>query len=199
MKILSPTREAKIKNAIAYKQPNLTVIFDNVTDPHNIFAAIRTADAVGLIEIYTVNTGAQFTKKLKQGKRSGSGSKKWIVWNEFSDYESCFKAVRSKYTKVYGTALGEASQDLYSLDLTQSVALVFGNEQHGISKEALQYCDGHFIIPQGGMIESLNISVACAVSLYEAYRQRKNAGMYDEKSLMTEEMKQEMMETWRNL
>ncbi|MBK7958151.1 MAG: hypothetical protein IPK03_08510 [Bacteroidetes bacterium] len=56
-----------------------------------------------------------------------------------------------------------------------------------------------FIIPQGGMIESLNISVACAVSLYEAYRQRKNAGMYDEKSLMTEEMRNEMMETWRNL
>jgi tRNA (guanosine-2'-O-)-methyltransferase len=87
--------------------------------------------------------------------------------------------VRKKYKSIYGTHLAKESKSLYDLDLTESVALMFGNEHDGISDEALEFLDGNFIIPQYGMVKSLNISVACAVSVYEACRQRIMKGMYD--------------------
>ena len=114
----------------------------------------------------------------------------------FTDYETCFKKVKEDYSQVLGTYLGMESKSVYELNLTNSIALVFGNEQFGLSEEVRKYCDGFFLIPQMGMIESLNISVACAVTLYEAYRQRNMAGMYLENSLMTETMKDLMYKEW---
>lgn len=77
---------------------------------------------------------------------------------------------------------------LYDLDLTQPVALVFGNEHHGVSAEARHGADGNFLIPQVGVVQSLNISVACAVSLYEAFRQRFARGLYSEPQYSPEEL-----------
>ena len=100
--------------------------------------------------------------------------------------EACFAHVRKNYDKIYSTHLEEQPTSLYELDLTQSVALMFGNEKDGLSKLSLSYSDGNFIIPQMGMVQSLNISVACAVSIYEALRQREVAGMYTDNLPMTE-------------
>ena len=83
--------------------------------------------------------------------------------------------------------MDEDAKSLYELDLTKSVALLFGNEHDGVSKEALNYCDGNFVIPQAGMVQSLNISVACAVSIYEAKRQRINKGYYDTHPTLSQE------------
>jgi tRNA (guanosine-2'-O-)-methyltransferase len=101
--------------------------------------------------------------------------------------KTCFEHVKKQYGTIYSTYLDEYSKDLYDLDLTQSVALVFGNERNGLSKETLAYCDGNFVIPQSGIIQSLNISVACAVSLYEAYRQKNSRGHYDQRKVNQEQ------------
>jgi tRNA (guanosine-2'-O-)-methyltransferase len=90
------------------------------------------------------------------------------------------EVVKTKYKRVIGTHLDEQSVALYDLELTESLALVFGNEHDGISEAVLPWLDGNFIIPQLGMIQSLNISVACAITLYECFRQRQNAGKYQE-------------------
>jgi tRNA (guanosine-2'-O-)-methyltransferase len=84
-----------------------------------------------------------------------------------------------RYGAIYVTQLAEESVPLYELNLTGSAALVFGNEKDGVSEQAAALADRKFIIPQVGMIQSLNISVACAVTLYECYRQRKLLGLYD--------------------
>lgn len=196
---ITPHRENKLKQAIKRKQPNLTLVFDNVTDPHNIYACLRTADSVGVLEVFIIHTGKVFEKKEKDGKRSGSSAKKWMRINFFTDHEACFRAVREKYDKVYGTYLGEKAMDLYTMDLTQSMALVFGNEQEGLSEAAKKHCDGQFLIPQVGMIESLNISVACAVTLYEAYRQRMLKGYYSDRPLLSEKDQTIMFEQWSQL
>ena len=99
--------------------------------------------------------------------------------------------------KIYTTALGEESISLYDLNLTEGVALCFGNEHDGVSSLALELADGNFNIPQAGMIQSLNISVACAVSLYEAYRQRKDAKLYDSLQFPESEFK-ERLEKWKS-
>jgi tRNA (guanosine-2'-O-)-methyltransferase len=85
---------------------------------------------------------------------------------------------------------------LYDLNLTERVALVFGNEREGVTEECLSYCDGNFIIPQVGMVQSLNISVACAITLYEAYRQRSIEGYYDGSGQLPNHQRAELAEKW---
>ena len=130
------------------------------------------------------------------GKKSSASASKWLTIHEFEDLEQCYQQVRKKYEKILTTHLGTESKSIHKVDFTESVALVFGNEQDGVSPEALELSDGNFIIPQYGLIQSLNISVACAVTLYEALRQRSVAGMYTE-SQLTEEEQQLMFDDWK--
>ena len=106
-------------------------------------------------------------------------------------------AVRKKCDKIYATHLGVESCSLYELDLTQRVALVFGNEHAGVTEDCLSYCDGNFIIPQMGMVQSLNISVACAITLYEGMRQRLHAGLYDGTLRMPENEVTALRRRWK--
>ena len=177
--LITEARAEKLKVLVANRQQGLTVILENIFDPHNLGAVLRTCDSVGIAEVYALYTveSPDALKKIA-GHKSSSGSKKWVDVHIFDNAEACFTAVRKKYDKIYGTHLGADSVGLYDLELDKSVALLFGNEHRGMSEEALALVDGNFIIPQSGLTKSLNISVACAVSLYEAKRQRINAGLY---------------------
>ena len=186
---MTPHREEKFKRVIAKRQTDLTVVFENVNDPHNISAVLRTCDSVGVKEVFIVQTVERPYSKL--GKKSSSSASKWIDIHWFFSVEECMIEVRKKYKNIFGTKLTEESKSLYELDLTESTALVFGNEHSGISDELAASCNGNFLIPQVGMIESLNISVACAVTLYEAYRQREILGKYDLPMLSETELSSE--------
>ena len=190
---MTPERKAKILRVLNNRQPDLTVILENVHDPHNISAVMRTCDAVGVQEIYVLNSRIGMHQKF--GKRSSASAAGWLTIHQFEDTEACMAAVKKSYDRIYATHLGETAKSLYQLDLTERVALVFGNEHDGITEETLAHCTGNFIIPQVGMIQSLNISVACAVSLYEAYRQRELKGMYNE-SRMPDTKRTELLERW---
>jgi tRNA (guanosine-2'-O-)-methyltransferase len=180
--MISEDRLNRFREVISKRQPDLTVVLEDVKDPHNISAVLRSCDAVGIREIYVIDTyeayGRIKSKKDHLGKKSSASAKKWIDIHRFDKAEDCMIAVREKYDRIYATHLSQDAKDLYDLDLCASTALVFGNEHGGISEEVLAACDGNFIIPMVGMIPSLNISVACAVSLYEAYRQRAAQGYY---------------------
>jgi tRNA (guanosine-2'-O-)-methyltransferase len=179
--ILSEERNTRVLEVLHHRQPDLTVVLENVDDPHNIAAVLRSCDAVGVREVFVLNTVIHPYQRF--ASRPSSSANKWMQVHQFTDTATCIAEVRKRYQKIYSTHLGENSQDLYSLNLTESVALVFGNEKQGLSSEILPYCDANFIIPQVGMIQSLNISVACAVSLYEAFRQKRESGHYAEPRL----------------
>jgi tRNA (guanosine-2'-O-)-methyltransferase len=181
---MTPEREAKIKRVLDHRQGDLVVVMENVHDPHNISAVMRTCDAVGVQEVYVLNTAIARHKKF--GKNSSASAAGWLTIHQYDDTAACMEAVRKKCDKIYATHLGVQSYSLYELDLTQKVALVFGNEHAGVTEECLKYCDGNFIIPQVGMVQSLNISVACAITLYEAFRQRQIKGYYDGTPKMAE-------------
>jgi tRNA (guanosine-2'-O-)-methyltransferase len=174
-------RRQKIENVLAKRQDDLTVVLENVFDPHNISAVMRSCDAVGVQEIYVLNT--KIPRHKKWGARSSSSAAKWLTVHQFENATECFKNLRSKYSTVLTTHLSTDAVSLYEADLTKSLALVFGNEHSGVSEEIREMADGNFIIPQMGMIRSLNISVACAVSLYEAFRQKNAAGHYASQKL----------------
>ncbi len=178
---MTPERTSRITNVLNHRQNDLTVVLENVFDPHNISAVMRSCDAIGVKEIYVLTT--KIARHEKWGTRSSSSAAKWLTVHQFEDANDCFAALRAKYERILTTHLSSDAVSLYEIDLTRSTALVFGNEHAGVSDEIRALADGNFIIPQVGMIRSLNISVACAVSLYEAFRQKTAAGHYQQKKL----------------
>ncbi len=174
---MTPERYDRLDAVLKKRQPDLTVVLENVFDPHNISAVMRTCDAVGIQDIYILNN--KIPPHKKWGAKSSSSAAKWLTIHQFTDAADCFKALRNNYKKIYTTHLSTDAVGLHELNLTEPVALVFGNEHSGVSEEIIAMADGNFIIPQVGIIRSLNISVACAVTLYEAYRQKNNASHYE--------------------
>ena len=190
---MTPERRAKLKSVLSKRQNDITIVLENVFDPHNISAVMRTCDAVGVQEIYVLNT--KIPRHKKWGTKSSSSAAKWLTVYQFEDAEECFSELRKKYSKILTTHLASDALNLYEIDLTKPMALVFGNEHSGVSEEIRRLADGNFIIPQSGIIRSLNISVACAVTLYEAYRQKTIAGHYD-KTKLNDEVLKELIEKW---
>jgi tRNA (guanosine-2'-O-)-methyltransferase len=178
---MTPEREQRLKNVLEKRRNDLTVVLENVFDPHNISAVMRTCDAVGVQDVYVLNT--KIGKHKKWGARSSSSAAKWLTIHQYSDAAVCFAELRKKYPLILTTHLSSSAVSLYGIDFTGPVALVFGNEHDGVSEEIRALADGNFVIPQVGMIRSLNISVACAVSLYEAFRQKHAAGLYERPGL----------------
>ena len=190
---MTPERTEKLLKVLSQRQSNLTVVMENVQDPHNISAVMRTCDAVGIQDIYILNTKIPRHKKF--GPRSSSSAAKWLTVHQFEDAQNCFEELRKHYQRILTTHLSTDAVSLYEINFTESVALVFGNEHSGVSDEVRALADGNFIIPQMGIIQSLNISVACAVSIYEAHRQKKQAGHYQQASLPKNRMN-ELMAEW---
>ena len=174
---MTPERYERLTAVLNKRQPDLTVVLENVFDPHNISAVMRTADAVGIQDIYILNN--KIPPHRKWGAKSSSSAAKWLTVHQYTSAQECFAELRRCYKKIYTTHLSTDAAGLHQLNLTEPVALVFGNEHSGVSNDIIAMADGNFIIPQVGIIKSLNISVACAITLYEAYRQKNNAGHYD--------------------
>ena len=136
---MTPEREAKFKRVVRARQANLTVILENVHDSHNIGAVLRTCDSVGVGEIFVLYSDPRLSQnELSLGKRTSSGARKWVDVHFYTNPEACFKHVKSRYDKIYSTHLDANSFELHELELSESVALLFGNEHEGVSQEALR-------------------------------------------------------------
>lgn len=198
---MQPSREQKLRSVIRQSQTDLTVILENIFDPLNISAVLRSCDAVGIREIFVVYTRQYLDKRgLVLGKRTSGGTFKWIDVYYFEDLEECFRRVKERYGRILATLPpGEGVPSLYRHDLSQPTALLFGNEDEGVSPESLAMADGCFTIPQAGFAESLNISVACAVTLFEAKRQRTEKGFYDENPRLTPGQQEHLFERWSSM
>jgi len=190
---MTPERREKLLSVLKKRQTDLTVVLENVFDPHNVSAVMRTCDAAGVQEVYVLNT--KIPPHKKWGFRSSSSAAKWLTTHQFEKAEDCFEELRKKYSRILTTHLSSDAVGLYTIDFTQSIALVFGNEHDGVSEEIRKMADGNFIIPQAGIIRSLNISVACAVTLYEAFRQKNLVGHY-QKQKMGQEMFTNLLNEW---
>jgi tRNA (guanosine-2'-O-)-methyltransferase len=171
----SERRAARVKEVLSKRQPDLTVVIENIHDPHNVSAVFRSCDAVGIMRVELLYNLEKFPRI---GKKSSSSANKWLQVRKHTTVDECYRVLRAEGFSIYATHLAADSVSLYDLDLTQKVALVFGNEHRGVSDEVAAKADGNVIIPMVGMIQSLNISVACAVSLYEAMRQRLKHGAF---------------------
>ncbi len=189
---MTERRKEKILSVLNHRQPNLTIVMENIHDPHNVSAMLRSADAVGVMEVQLVYVTEKFPKL---GKKSSASATKWVQRRKFPSIKECYGRLHEEGFLIYATHMGSSSTALYDLDLTKKIALVFGNEHAGVSDEAAKLADGNFLIPMTGMIQSLNVSVACAVTLYETFRQRLGAPK-DPGSALSPEALTAMAEAW---
>lgn len=174
---LSDDRSEKIYACVSRRQPSLSIVLENVHDPHNVSAVLRSCDAVGVMDVHLIYHSGQSFPEL--GEKSSASARKWVLTHKHSSIDECFDYLRKEGKKIMTTGMSNEASSLYAIDFTEPIAIVFGNEHAGVSEEAILKADGNMLIPQVGMIQSLNISVACAVTLYEAFRQRSLNGMYD--------------------
>lgn len=193
-KFKTEKRLNKIRNVVTARQFSLRVVLENIHDPHNVSAIFRTCDAVGVPQVDLLYTVEEFPKISKV---SSASSKKWVNQKRYNSTNQCVEQLRKEGFKIYGTILSDKAEDIYKLDLTEKIAIVMGNEHRGISDEIINACDKHIYIPMRGMIQSLNVSVATAVVLYEAQRQRAAKGMY-EKSELDDNKLENLIDEWCN-
>lgn len=167
-------RTEKITQVIQNRQKNLTVIFDDIVDPHNAAAVLRTCDAFGIQEVHFIFS-QQPKYNLKQvGKASSSSANKWLDIKTYDSSADCIEELHNQDYHIIATALHSEATSIYDADLhSKPIALLFGNEHAGLSEETLQLVDEILLIPMMGMIESLNLSVTAGICLFEATRQRK--------------------------
>lgn len=191
-KFTSKVRLDKITKAVYARQHDLMVVVENVHDPHNVSAIYRSCDAVGASRVALLY---YIEKMPKLSKVVSSSATKWVETERFTEIDVCYENLRKEGFKIYASMLDENAKPLYDLDLTEKVALVMGNEHRGVSAEAAKKADATYYIPMMGMIQSLNVSVANAVSLYEVYRQRNNKGMYENNGL-TEAENEAVIDKW---
>src|ERR1700722_15641782 len=190
---MTQERELRLRTVLDKRQENLVVVLENVFDPHNISAVMRTCDAVGVQDVFVLNT--RIPRHRKWGAKSSSSAANWLTVRQYDDAAECCTALRQQVDRIYTTHLSSDAVSLFEMKLTGRIALVFGNEHSGVGDEIRALSDGNFVIPQVGIIQSLNISVACAVTLYEAFRQKTVAGQYDLQGLSSDRY-QELLSAW---
>lgn len=178
-------RLSRIITAVTRRQYSLRVVLENIHDPHNVSAILRTCDAVGVPKVSLVYNQEQFPKI---SRISSASANKWVQRERFARIEDCYSSLREQGFKIYASALTNYSRDLFEMDFTEKTAVVMGNEHRGVSEQASELADEVFFIPMHGMVQSLNVSVATAVILYEVQRQRKLKGMYEESELDKKEL-----------
>ena len=168
-----PRRFQRIKNVLDSRMGDLTVLIEGVNKPHNLSAIIRTCDAAGVFQANFICDNS----KVKTFNSTAQGSQKWVKLRNHESYSKATNTLRKEGFKLYGTSLNENSIDYRDLDFTKNTCFVLGAEKWGLSEELIAEVDESIYIPMNGMVQSLNVSVAGAILLFEAIRQRKNKNL----------------------
>ncbi|MCC7414023.1 MAG: tRNA (guanosine(18)-2'-O)-methyltransferase TrmH [Gammaproteobacteria bacterium] len=171
---MTPERFRKLRRTLECRQPDLAVIVDDVHKPHNLAAIVRTCDAVGVGLIHAVAR----RESIRVAQKTAGGSGKWVEVRAHADVDAACASARDAGQRILLAHLGPGSVPFRDIDWTRATALVLGAELTGPSDAARRCADASVHVPMMGMVESLNVSVACALLLFEAERQRRAAGLY---------------------
>ncbi len=168
----TPEREEKLKAVVLRRQRGI-VVFEDISDPHNAEAVLRTCDAFGFQRAAFIFDQQPGFNPLRIGKASSSSANKWLDYETFGSAGECIRRLHERGYEVIATVPAGDAESIYEADLTApEVAVMFGNEHTGLSGEAIRLADRRLTAPMMGMVHSLNLSVSAALFLYEITRQR---------------------------
>ena len=185
---MTPERHQRIKDMLAQRQPDLTVCMEGVHKTHNLAAVVRTADAIGVSDVHAIWKN----ERMRVSGGSAAGSQNWIDVHNYTNTADAIAELKKQNMQILVTNLSDSAVDFREIDYTKPTAIILGQEKFGASEVALELADQDIVIPMVGMVQSLNVSVACSVVLYEAQRQRQLAGMYN-KPRLSEERRQRVL------
>jgi len=171
-------RLSRIDDILTRKQPTLQVMLENVYNSQNLSTIIRTSDAVGVLDIYY---SSKENETLRIHKTITQGAHRWTHRHRVKDGDTVkfLKQKKKEGFQVVVTHLEERAVSFREVDYTKPTLIVMGNEKEGVSDKIIAEATDIIVIPMEGMVQSLNVSVATALILYEAQRQLENAGVYD--------------------
>ncbi len=187
---MTPERFRRLSAALTRRQPDLTILMDRVHKSHNFSAILRSCDAVGVLEANVVAT----EDAVAIHHATSAGSKKWVGVRQHASVEEAIGRLRERGFKILAAHPSPGARDYRDVDYTEPTALALGAELRGLSPEALALADTHVTIPMVGLVQSLNVSVAAGLLLFEASRQRSAAGMYERSRLPPEEFVSRLFE-----
>lgn len=173
---LTPRRQERLEQTLRQRQKDLCLVLANIHDPHNVSAIYRSCDAFGVPLIHLYYTDTAFPQL---SEKTSASARKWVDSVRHASRDSLFTALCASGQKTLATSCSPAAKPVSAYDLTKPTAIIMGNEHSGVPEELLPLVDGEIYIPMYGMIQSFNVSVAAALLLSEASRQRREAGMYD--------------------
>jgi tRNA (guanosine-2'-O-)-methyltransferase len=177
-------RRARIERVLAWRQKDLTLVLANIHDPHNVSAIYRSCDAFGVAEVHLYYTDTPFPCL---GRKTSASARKWVESIRHRTLDALLDGLRTGGRQIVATSCDATARPLADWDFTKPTAVIMGNEHRGVGEELAAHVDGELYIPMYGMIRSFNVSVAAAVILAEASRQRVLAGMYARSSYTKEE------------
>ena len=187
---MTPERFQRLRAALTRRQPDLTVLMDRVHKSHNFSAILRSCDAVGVLEAHVV--AAEDAVAVHHA--TSAGTKKWIAVRKHPSVEEAVAHLKSRGFTVLAAHPSVAAVDYRDVDYTRPTTLTLGAELHGVSPEALALADTHISIPMVGLVHSLNVSVAAGLVLFEAFRQRAAAAMYEQTRLPVDQFEARLFE-----
>ncbi|ALO36421.1 tRNA guanosine-2'-O-methyltransferase [Colwellia sp. MT41] len=187
---MTPERLKRINAMLDQRQPDLTICMEGLHKSHNLAAVVRTCDAIGVSDVHAV--WKSDAAEVRGG--SAAGSQNWIDVHNYQKTADAIAALKAQGMQILVTNLSATAVNFTEIDYTKPTAIILGQEKFGASDVALELADQHIVIPMVGMVQSLNVSVACSVVLYEAQRQRQLAGMYNKPRLSHERRQRTLFE-----
>lgn len=187
---MTPERFRRVCAVLDRRQPDLAVIMDEVNKPHNVSAILRTCDAVGIPKVVSIAP----SKAVRVYKKNAASAMRWVEMQTRETVQDAIAEMRAQGMQIIAAHWSDRAVDFRAADYTRPTCLVAGSEKFGVSAAAAALADVHVYVPMLGMVQSLNVSVASALILYEAERQRQLSGAYARPRLSEAERQRLMLE-----
>lgn len=169
---VTPERQKRIDDVLATKTRDVVLVLEDIYDEHNASAVLRTAESFGVLEVHAVEATCAFVVDAQ----TSMGSHKWIELTKHKATTTPYEALRARGYAIYASSIRGDAVNIEDVPIDRPIALVFGNEHEGLSKQAQEAAAGRFRVPMHGFVESLNVSVATAISMYDVLQRKRKSG-----------------------
>jgi len=187
-------RYEKMREVLEKRTRHLTIVLEDIFQPHNASAALRSCDSFGIQDMHVV----EVKNKFSVVQTVAVGASQWLDVSHHKSIQECVQRLKASGYRIVATTPHKKSKYIHELNIDQKTALLFGTEQYGLSDKAIEMADEYVTIPMHGFVESFNVSVSVALCLYELVTRLHSGELRGglDRWQLTEDEKSEIMLKW---